>query len=881
VLDQFEQWLYAKQEERNTNLVQALRQCDGARVQCVVMVRDDFWLAISRFMTELEVDLVPGHNIALVDLFDQRHAKKVLAALGRAWDRLPQERRETSREQEEFLKQAVKGLAQEGKVIGVRLALFAEMMKGKPWTPATLKEVGGMRGLGITFLEETFSSSTANPKHRLHQKAARSVLKALLPQSGADIKGHRRSEADLLAASGYERRPREFVELLRILDADLRLITPADGDEPPGRSAAQAPRLAAPGDEEPPSDVDVLSPAPRSYQLTHDYLVHSLRGWLTRKQRETRRGRAELRLDEATSAWSRARDSRFLPSLPEFLSIVSSVPRKDLSPEQKSFLRASARRHASRWGSGALAAVVLGVCLQQFVAWERGSSHRKQAETLADSLLPAPSERIAEAIEGLRPFFAAAAPRLRARLADASAPPLERLHAAEALAAHGEYDQEFLVRSIAAAPAAECRNLVAALRLGGRLAREELLRRVEEERDVTARARYAIVLLHLGDPRGAAEVLAPADDPKYRTTLIHAFAHWHANVRDVAPTLRANGDSAFRSGMCAALGIVTPDELLPEERGECLAVLRALATTAPDGGTHSAARFALRKWGEDVAAVDVPTSAPANSGWFVTPHQLTMDRIEEGDFVMGGAELNDAPPHHVQLTRPFFMSDCEVSLGLFQQFMENRDPGVETPRDWAAPSKMICPDPACPVVNVSWVDAALFCNWLSQSEGRKVCYQRAPAAPESSGAVEGELELEAWSVDFDADGFRLPTEAEWEYACRAGTTTRFSFGNDTEHFASYDVCLRHSNTRTWPVGARLPNAWGLFDMHGNAADWFAPYTGDGVDPKGPPQGTMRVARLGSYTLLPEEACQAAARTAAPATNGYTQIGFRIVCRCPP
>src|SRR6202022_2322095 len=114
---------------------------------------------------------VQGRNMALVDLFDQRHAKKVLAAFGRAFGTLPERPDGLPKDEEAFLDQAVTGLAQEGKVISVRLALFAEMTKGKPWTPATLKEVGGMEGVGITFLEETFSSPTAHPKHRLHQQA--------------------------------------------------------------------------------------------------------------------------------------------------------------------------------------------------------------------------------------------------------------------------------------------------------------------------------------------------------------------------------------------------------------------------------------------------------------------------------------------------------------------------------------------------------------------------------------------------------------------------------------------------------------------------------------------------------------------------------------
>ena len=194
VLDQFEQWLHARRGEENTELVAALRQCDGEHVQAIVLVRDDFWLAASRFMRDLEIDLVPKANIALVDLFDPRHAKKVLTAFGRAYGTLPEsDRRSQPGTRKPFWIKPISGLAQDGKIISVRLALFAEMIKGKPWTPATLREVGGTEGVGVTFLEETFSSPQANPEHRLHQKAAQAVLKALLPETGTDIKGQMRS----------------------------------------------------------------------------------------------------------------------------------------------------------------------------------------------------------------------------------------------------------------------------------------------------------------------------------------------------------------------------------------------------------------------------------------------------------------------------------------------------------------------------------------------------------------------------------------------------------------------------------------------------------------------------------------------------------------
>ena len=193
VLDQFEQWLHAKRGEENTELVAALRHCDGEHVQAVVLVRDDFWMAATRFMRDLEIDLLPDRNVVAVDLFDPQHAQKVLRAFGIAYGKLPERTGSDSEDQHAFLDQAISELAQDGKVVCVRLALFAEMVKGKPWIPASLREVGGTEGVGVTFLEETFSSPQANPKHRLHQKAAQAVLKSLLPETGTAIKAVRKN----------------------------------------------------------------------------------------------------------------------------------------------------------------------------------------------------------------------------------------------------------------------------------------------------------------------------------------------------------------------------------------------------------------------------------------------------------------------------------------------------------------------------------------------------------------------------------------------------------------------------------------------------------------------------------------------------------------
>ncbi len=127
------------------------------------MVRDYFWMAATRSMRDLEIDLLPDRNVAAVDLFDPQHAQKVLGAFGTAYGKLPERERDRTRDQNKFLDQAITELAQDGKVLSVRLALFAEMMKGKPWVPDTLRQVGGSAGVGVTFLEETFSSPQASP----------------------------------------------------------------------------------------------------------------------------------------------------------------------------------------------------------------------------------------------------------------------------------------------------------------------------------------------------------------------------------------------------------------------------------------------------------------------------------------------------------------------------------------------------------------------------------------------------------------------------------------------------------------------------------------------------------------------------------------------
>ena len=423
VVDQFEQWLHAKRNDENTELVRALRQCDGSRVRSIVMVRDDFWLALSRFMADLDVELLQGQNMALVDLFDPRHARKVLAAFGRAFGALPQGEIDLTKDQEGFLDQAVAGLAQDGKVICVRLALFAGMVHHQPWIAATLRKIGGAEGVGFTFLEETFAAATAPPQYRLHQQAAQAVLKALLPEAGSDIKGHLRPQQELLEVSGYVSRLKDFAELLRILDGELRLITPTD---PEGAGSQNV--TPRPGAE-------------KSYQLTHDYLVPSLRDWLTQKQRQTRRGRAELRLAERSASWNAKPENRHLPSLGEFCRIQLFTRKKNWNGPQQKMMGRATRVHGVRWGIAAAVLAIAGLTgmgIRNAVVEKQNAT---RAEGLVDGLLKADIAEVPSSVSRLKEYRTWADPLLKQAYEQAPSGSKSKLHAALALSALRPADQ--------------------------------------------------------------------------------------------------------------------------------------------------------------------------------------------------------------------------------------------------------------------------------------------------------------------------------------------------------------------------------------------------------------------------------------------------------
>ena len=244
-----------------------------------------------------------------------------------------------------------------------------------------------------------------------------------------------------------------------------------------------------------------------------------------------------------------------------------------------------------------------------------------------------------------------------------------------------------------------------------------------------------------------------------------------------------------------------------------------------------------------------------------TPGGIEMVLLPAGSFRMGDPSGDDdeRPVRTVQVNA-FLMDKYEVTQSEYEALIKKN------------PSRF--KGPTLPVEQVDWYHAILYCNMRSRKEKLTPCYDPKTGA-----------------CDDAADGYRLPTEAEWEYACRAGTTTAYFFGDDPRRLGDYAWYAENADKQTHSVGQKKPNPWGLYDMLGNVAEWcndFYAETGyqhAGTDaPRGPASGDERVLRGGSWRTSADR-CRSSARDSetqrfADACFGSDGDGFRCVRNAP-
>lgn len=303
-------------------------------------------------------------------------------------------------------------------------------------------------------------------------------------------------------------------------------------------------------------------------------------------------------------------------------------------------------------------------------------------------------------------------------------------------------------------------------------------------------------------------------------------------------------------------------------------------------GLSMAALFLLS--GILASAAEAETSAPGE-----------MALIPAGTFIMGSPtteaeRYEDESQHEVSLSG-FLIGRHEVTVAEFRAFVKatgykttaelNGGARVKNPDGWEKREDASWTNPYIeqsdddPVVDVSWFDSLMYCNWRSLEEGLDPIY-----------SIEGT----SVSCNLASNGYRLPTEAEWEYACRAGTTRATAFGDSLSPRQANISCNYpfdpgklatescYSNTR--PVGSYPPNAWGLWDMHGNVSEWcwdrYGPYPeAPERNPVGVMSGPFRVLRGGNW-YSPDSENRSAARSSGSPAVALSCVGFRIVRNAP-
>jgi len=263
--------------------------------------------------------------------------------------------------------------------------------------------------------------------------------------------------------------------------------------------------------------------------------------------------------------------------------------------------------------------------------------------------------------------------------------------------------------------------------------------------------------------------------------------------------------------------------------------------------------------GNQTATDNASSAAPPKI--IATSGGLTMALLPAGEFIMGDdhGDADEKPARKVRISA-FCMDTREVTQQAYEDLTRQN------------PSKFKGPDR--PVDQVDWYHAVLYCNLRSLKEGLKPCY-----------------DPKTLTCDFTANGYRLPTEAEWEYACRAGARDPYSFGPDAARLKTYAWFKANAGQTTHPVGQKTPNPWGLYDLHGNTAEWCHDFysetyyqNGELQDPRGPASGEKCVLRGGSWRSS-EDGCRASARNSetprfADACFGSDACGFRCARKAP-
>ena len=350
-------------------------------------------------------------------------------------------------------------------------------------------------------------------------------------------------------------------------------------------------------------------------------------------------------------------------------------------------------------------------------------------------------------------------------------------------------------------------------------------------------ANAAATLLRLGEAERVWPLFQHTPYPDTRTHLLHRLAPLEVEARLVVERLEKETDVSARRALVLSLGEFDERHLSKERRQLLLPRLLGWYRDDPDPGIHAAVDWLLRHgqegplprrldWDQAKALQKIDKELasrerkrPEGRRWLVNSQGQTMVLFPGPvEFLMGSPESEasrrtDELLHRRRISRSFALASKKVTVAQFQRFKQAH------PEVKHFFTQQYSPDKEGPVVGVTWYEAAQYCRWLSEQEGvaeEQMCY---PSVAEIEKCKDGVTPLKLPKDYLSRSGYRLPSEAEWEYACRADSRSSRYYGSSEEMLGRYGWYIHNAQDRAWPVGQKKPNDFGLFDMHGNTWDW--------------------------------------------------------------